>query len=274
MEKLTNLQEIHLVSANLAGDETWRLFFEHFGPKLRMLKLEWIDHNLKNQTLSSIIRNCPELTTLKLKKLPGMDDDAVSAIADLKHLEHLSLEARQNIDPALIASVVRAVGKNLRTLTLKDLHDADDSLLDAIHETCHHLVKLKITDNDNISSPAYAKLFTDWRNPALTHVDFQKCRNTSQDKPHENVEDIGMTGEGFTALMNHSGERIEKVNVYANRHIDRKSLVNVFGSGRKYPRLRYMDVSFVEGVDDDVFESIDRNSPVLERVVVSTAIPP
>jgi DNA repair protein RAD7 len=150
------------------------------------------------------------------------------------------------------------------------VQDADNTVLDAIHTHCRSLVKLRITESEEMTDAGFVRLFKDWENPGLEFVDLQKCRQLDSARPRENPDGYGMCSGGFRALMEHSGKTLRELNVHGCRHIEAKAFEAVFGpdAGRVYGAMEKLEISFCEEVTDFVVGSVFRSCPNLRELNV------
>src|SRR5690606_22772768 len=129
---------------------------------------------------------------------------------------------------AAINHAISSIGGNLKTLSLKIVPEADDTVLDTIHNHCHSLTKLRITDSEYMTDAGFVRFFNDWKNPPLQFLDLQKCRYMDAAAPRNNTHNVGLCSEGFKALMAHSGAGLRNLNIHACRNISREAFEEVF----------------------------------------------
>jgi len=212
---------------------------------------------------------CPNLRVLKLKKIWRFGRESLIKLAELKHLEVLTILNRSDtITAEDLVTVIEAIGSNLTTLSLLEFSDADDSVLDAIRQTCGNLRVLKLPKNEIFTSASLANLFIDWQCTPLTKADFRYCSNGSHVDTLVNTDGIGFDSSAFVPLMEHSGSTLAYLNVNSDRHITYDALKEVFSAKKVYPALRTIDISFVGDLDDVLLKSIERCCPTLERIIV------
>lgn len=268
MDRDMDIQDLHLNSPNLVTDECWRQFFAQMGSRLQSLKLWYLDSAFDDETMQIMCNSCTSLRRLKLKYLWKIGDKALDAISNLKSLEHLSLQLIQETSPEPLLRIIAEVGSQLRSLSLEKFTQADDRLLQLVHEQCCHLFKLRLTGNAMFTDKGLTELFRGWSNPALTHADFHLLRDVDMSNPAGPPEPIGLASDGFIALMEHSGSRIETLNIASCRHISYKAYEEVFAEHKRYPELKYLDIAFNAVVDDYLAQCIFRCCPALARLVV------
>ncbi|KAK1243952.1 hypothetical protein MKX08_002090 [Trichoderma sp. CBMAI-0020] len=262
------LESFYLHGANLLSEDKWHEFLAAKGKPLKELQVYFTDRHFGDETLRLLREYCPELTRLKVCHNQKVTDVGVTAIGNLASLRHLSLELQQDSSAEALRTCITQIGKDLRTLSYKIVPDADDSVLEAIHDTCRSLSKLRITESETMTDKGFAKLFTDWQNPPLDFLDLQKCRQLDAAHPRENPDGIGLCSEGFKALMEHSGHALRNLNVHACRHISREAFEEAFSEKKEYPELRKLEISFCEEVTDFILGSIFRSCPNIKEVNV------
>jgi DNA repair protein RAD7 len=266
LERNVPLKSLQLEAANLITNEKWVEFFEHCGDRLESLKLSWLDYALDDNTFMHLIQNCPKLKRLKIKKCFRLGDPSLGAILELKHLEHLSLRFPSPTSSATLVDLVASVGPHLRTLSLENFYDAEDNVLRTIHLTCVCLDKLRFTENDICTDAGFVSLFTGWRNPPLTFIDFSSNRSVDYSKPDGPEEPTGLAAAGFLALMNHSGSVLEHLDISSCRHITYQAFLEVFDGKKQYPNLKDINISFLTKIDITIVAGIFKSCPQLSKL--------
>jgi DNA repair protein RAD7 len=205
-----------------------------------------------------------------LKFLAKIGDKTLKAISTLNHLQHLSLHPMPDTkaETESLVQIVTAVGPQLKTLSLEQFELVDDRLLQHIHEHCHALSKLRLTLNATFTDQGLTNLFKEWTNQALIYADFHSLRDVDMSNPAGPLEPIGLASNGFIALMEHSGSKIQHLNIASCRHVSYKAFEEVFAKGKQYPDLKYLDISFSTAVDDYIAQCIFQCCPSLQRLVV------
>lgn len=265
------LESLSLYGANLIDDERWNQYMTEKGSHLRTLKVYWTDGHFGDEQLELLPKTCPELQKLKVTHNQKVTDAGIAHIAKLSNVKYLTLEItnpREKTTSKSYIEVINSLGSGLRTLCLSNIQNLDDSVLEAIHDKCKDLAKLRLVDNEVFTDQGFAKLFTDWPNPPLTFLDLQKCRHIDAAEPRENPDNIGLGSLGFQALMAHSGQTLKHLNVYSCRHISLEAFESVFSETNTYPELETMDLSFCQHVNDFVAGSIFRSCPNLKTLKV------
>ncbi|OQD69341.1 hypothetical protein PENPOL_c002G01402 [Penicillium polonicum] len=270
MERDMEIKDLHLDGPNLVTDACWRQLFIKLGHRFLSVKLWNLDSAFDNETARVMFLQCPNLQRLKLKFLHKINNDMLEGISTLKSLQHLSLrfldETETKTEPLL--QIMSSIGPQLETLSLEEFQSADDRLLQHIHDHCRRLTKLRLTLNSTFTDKGLAAFFTGWSNPALTYVDLNSLRDVDMTNPDGPEEPIGLASEGFVALMEHSGSKVQHLNIASCRHVSYKAFEQVFAEGKIYPNLKYLDISFSTVVDDYLAQCIFRCCPALQRLVV------
>lgn len=262
------LESFYLHGANLLSEAKWHEFFIAKGQTLKGVQVYYTDRHFGDDTIAMMATHCPNLQRLKIENNQKVTNKGVEALGNLSSLLHLGLQLQNSPSSASINAAVSKIGNNLQTLSLKIVPDADDTVLQTIHENCRSLTKLRITDSENMTDKGFADCFTNWENPPLQFVDLQKCRYIDASHPRANEDGIGLCSAGFKALMAHSGERLEELNVHACRHITQQAFEEVFNENAHYPMLKKLEISFCEEVTDFVLGSIFRACPGIKEVNV------
>ncbi|KAH8664038.1 hypothetical protein BX600DRAFT_289666 [Xylariales sp. PMI_506] len=272
MEYLTtrniSLDSIALHGASLVTEECWRAYLVAKGAHLKAIKVYFTDKHFGDDLVASLNELCPSLERLKIVHNQKLTDQGVEHIATMKGLRHLSLDLRQPTKTEPYVKVINSIGNTLETLSLTDVVDLDDRVLDAIHDNCRSLSKLRITKSEMMTDPGFVRLFKDWKNKPLDFIDFQCCRFMMSELDRENHHLYGLCSDGFRALMEHSGKFLRKLNICGCRDISREAFEEVFSIDKEYPALSHLELSFCGQVTDFVIGSIFRSCPNIRDIVV------
>jgi DNA repair protein RAD7 len=267
LERCQNLQYLQLYAANLVTDGMWHRLFRELGTQLRVLKLKWLDASFEDIVVQDMVRNCPNLTRVKFKLCRKIGENAVAALSHLSHLQHLSLQISREVQIQTLCDLIAQRGPQLRTLSLEKFIDADDSILQAIHDNCRELAKLRFSENDTSTDAGYVALFTDWVNPSLTFIDVNSTRDVDNNNPDGPEEAIGFASDGFRALMAHSGPSLKHLDIASCRHIELGAFMDVFNGAQSYPALEHINISFCNRIDTSVVAGIFKSCPSLKKLV-------
>ena len=266
IERDVPIKSLQLEAANLVSNGKWAEFFEKCGQRLETLKLSWLDYSMDDETFGGMIRHCPNIKRLKIKKCFRLGDIALGAMMELGRLKHLSLRFPTATTPGVLAELISSVGPGLRTLSLEGFSDADDDTLSMIHSSCTQLSKLRFTENDYCTDVGFASLFTNWSNPALAFIDLSSNRSVDYAVPDGPEDPVGLASGGFESLMGHSGSRLERLDISSCRHITYESFSKVFDSKEQYPVLKDINISFLPKIDTSIVAGMFRSCPELIKV--------
>ncbi|KAL6716308.1 UV-damaged DNA-binding protein rad7 [Lecanora helva] len=266
VERGVPLRSLQLEAANLVSNKKWAFFFETCGHRLETLKLSWLDYSLDDDVFMSLVRHCPNLKRLKLKKCFRLGDAALSAMTELKHLRHLSLNFSSNTSSGPLAELITATGSELQTLSLENFTEADDDVLSKVHTSCTQLTKLRFTNNDMCTDAGLTGLFADWSNIPLTWIDLSSNRSLDYAAPDGPEEPMGLASAGFQALIKHSGSRLEHLDISSCRHINYEGFSKIFDGKNQYPLLRDINLSFLTKIDNAVMVGLFKSCPSLVKV--------
>lgn len=272
LEKAPNITHFHVYAANLVSDEMWCTFFQEYGHKLESLKLEWLDSTFDDDVVTAMVEHCPNLRHLKLKFCRRITSASLLTIAQLKQLEHLSLKLSHPTETIELTPLISSLGSNLRTLSLENCTEADDTVIDEIRNSCSKLRKFRLTHIDCVTDASFASLFngkdeTPSVVPPLSYVDLSSARdvdNSNPEGPQDNP--IGLASDGFKALMAHSGSNLKRLEIASCRHISHAAFCDVFNGETSYPLLEEINVSFCNAVDTAVIKGIFRCCPNLKKL--------
>ncbi|KKK24117.1 DNA repair protein [Aspergillus rambellii] len=267
LDRDLKIKHLQLDAANLVSDSSWRRLFEKFGGQLETLKLSNLDFSLDDETVQTLCKFCTGLRRVKLDHCWKISDSSLEAIANLPLLEHVSLKFVQNTNPEHLRELVSKAGPNLRTLSLDGFPKSDDGLLETIHDKCQALSKLRFSNNSVCTDQGFVKLFENWSNPPLEFVDLSSTRDVDNSSPDGPTDATGLASHGFTALMQHSGSLMQKLNIASCRHISYAAFDAVFSEGKSYPHLKELDVSFHTVLDDYLVGRIFQCCPAMQKLV-------
>ncbi|KAI0428490.1 hypothetical protein F5Y09DRAFT_312792 [Xylaria sp. FL1042] len=262
------LESFYIHGANLLTEDMWTMFLKQRGLHLKGLHVYFTDRHFNDKSVDTLSSMCPNLTRLKICHNQELSDEGIKCIAKLDQLEHVSLQCKKKTTTDAYVHVLHHIGQQLQTFSIKKVSDVDDRLLDAIHDNCTNLSKLRITESEFMTDAGFARLFRGWKNKQLSFVDLQKCRHIDAAKPRDNEHMVGLCSQGFEALMEHSGAGLQYLNLHACRHISTEAFEKVFASDKCYAQLRYLEISFCEHVNDFVVGSIFRSCPNMKEVNV------
>ncbi|EGS18201.1 DNA repair protein rad7-like protein [Thermochaetoides thermophila DSM 1495] len=269
------LEELDLEGAGNLSARAWIRFLEGRGGHfLRKLRVGPGCGGLNNEVLLVLAEKCPGLERLKIVSSGGggaITDVGIAALAGLTRLKRLSLCMGQmvRVSVDVVIGVIRAVGAQLETLVLEEFFNANDAVLEAIHETCRCLRKLKITGAPCLTDGGLAKLFRDWENPGLEYVEFSGRKDQWVSGRFYGGRLEGLWLDGFYALMAHSRTTLVQLKVGYSRKLLDWVMPDVFDKKRnEWPALRKLDLRGVWAATDAVVKAAFKSCPNLEEVIV------
>jgi len=270
IEKNPNITHLQLGATNLISDEVWTELLLTRGAQLESLKLSELNDSMNDATLQILAESCTNLKRLKLRSCPHMTESSINSISNMTSLEHLTLAIAQDCSSDVLVNLIASLGPNLKTLSLEDYYYADDAVLEAIKNNCIKLKKLRLTGSSSYTDAMFASLFdNNWGNPHISFIDFSSNRDIDNQDPDGPEEDaVGFGSAALMALMQHSGAKLEHLDLHSNRHMGHDALSAVFDGQKQYPNLKDIDLSFVMYVDDVVMSGIFKSCPRLEKLAV------
>ncbi|EXJ65125.1 hypothetical protein A1O7_01465 [Cladophialophora yegresii CBS 114405] len=269
-EKCKKIRHLQLGATNLVTDDAWVELFDKLGPQLESLKLSELNDSMRDETVEVLAKQCHNLKRLKLRSCSHMSEASINSLRALKSLEHLTLAVAPETSSSTLVELVSSLGPNLQTLCLENFQDLDDTVLEAIKQHCSKLSKLRITGSCLCHDNVFASLFdNDSPFPPLIYADVSENRDIDSMKPDGSDADaIGFGSLALPALLDHSGARLEHLNLKSDRHISHATLLEYFDGVKQYPALKDIDLSFVSAVDDVVVAGIFKSCPELSKLAV------
>ncbi|KIW72291.1 hypothetical protein PV04_00496 [Phialophora macrospora] len=269
-DKCKKIRHLQLGATNLVTDNAWIELFDKLGPQLESLKLSELNDSMRDETVKVLAKQCHNLKRLKLRSCSHMTEASIGSLCALTCLEHLTLAVAPECSSSTLVELVTSLGPNLQTLCLEDFQDLDDTVLEAIKQHCSKLSKLRITGSSLCHDTAFASLFdNDSPIPPLIYADVSENRDLDSMNPHGDEADlIGFGTLALTALLNHSGAHLKRLNLKSDRHISHATLLECFDGGKRYPALKDIDLSFVSAVDDVVVAGIFKSCPDLTKLAL------
>jgi len=175
--------------------------------------------------------------------------------------------------PGELITLIDAVGPGLKTLSLENCGDADDTVLDAIRNKCGQLSKFRLSNVDCITDKALATLFEGEAEqksllPALDYVDLSGARDVDNNNPFGPQDaPIGLASSAFIQLMKHSGSKLTRLNIASCRHVSHAAFCDAFDGSVDYPNLLEINLSFCNSVDTSVIMGIFKCCPKLKKLI-------
>ncbi|KAM7186101.1 hypothetical protein V8F33_012013 [Rhypophila sp. PSN 637] len=261
------LEDFYLHGANLLSSEHWKKFLRKRGKSLKSLRVYWTDKHFGDDVLAELGECCPSLERLKVSHNQAVTGEGVKSIAKVKSLRHVSLELRKSVHPDIFVHLLEKIGHDLQTFSITRVPNADNTILDAAHNHCRSLRKLRITDSEAMTDEGFVRLFTGWLNPGLEFIDLNNCRQIDSAHPRSNPDNVGLCSNGFQAMMAHS-RKAKYISVQGCRHITAEAFEKSFSATTVYPEMKKLEISFCEEVNDFIVGSIFRSCAAQLRELV------
>ena len=277
LEKSTSVSFFQVYGPNLVNDNVWQKFFKQHGPKLEVLRLQWLDASFTDETVEVMSKSCPNLRQLKLKFCRKLTSDCLPGLRRLRNLTALSLRFATPPEVSDLLPLIASLGSRLETLSLENCNNADDTLIDAIRTSCPKLFKLQLNHVDGVTDAAFTSLFTPKSAnlaegtvlPPLKFVDLSSSRDVDYSNP-EGPQDnpIGLASDAFRALMAHSSSKLQALSIASCRHVPHAAFCDTFNPrDNKYPELEIINIAFCSGVDTAVIKGIFACCPKLKKII-------
>lgn len=269
-DKCKRIRHLQLGATNLVSDPTWVELFAKRGPQLESFKVSELNDSMRDETVEVMVKECRNLKRLKIRQCTHLTEASLDSLSTLTSLEHLTLAIAQDASSSTLVNLVTNLGPNLRTLCLENYQDLDDEVLDAIKNYCPKLSKLRITGSNICHDTAFASLFdNNCPFPPLVRADVCENREIDSMNPDGPEEDtIGFGTLALSNLLQHSGSRLERLDLKSDRHISHATLLECFDGVKQYPSLKDIDLSFVRAVDDVVVAGIFQSCPSLAKLAL------
>ncbi|KAL5628766.1 hypothetical protein BROUX41_002157 [Berkeleyomyces rouxiae] len=266
------IESFSLHGGNLLSSDGWKDFFSARGPALKAIVVEYTDTSFSDDVVQHMVDKCPNLKHVSIRHSAKLTSHTLEAISRLKNLTSLSLQITAPIGVEHFCNLIAAVGPNLEVLSLRDMHEANNSLLDSIRTHCHTLRKLRINECPEFTDVAMANFFTNWTNPPLQHIDLYRCRPLVEKRSddQEGEDDTAKPAIGpraFQALIAHSASHLRYLNVASARHISGEAFTEAFNVEGGLPRLTYADLSFCEMMTNTLVEKLIAVAPQMQQIV-------
>lgn len=280
LEKASNISYFQLYGSNLLTDRAWTSFFKQAGKNLETVKIQWCDASFTEEVLETLVACCPNLKHIKLKYCRKLTPECIRSLASLKKLEYVSLKFSTSPESDHLKDLIDSLGPQLRTLSLENIADVDDTFLDSLRSQCRRLRKLRLEGCECVTDAALTALFTPGDNendetgsvlPPLAFLDLSSTRDVDHSNP-EGPEDtpIGIADSSFKAVMKHSGKSLQHLDISSCRHVSHGAFCDVFSpleNAKKYAELKTINVTFCSGVETNVIKGIFACCPSLQKII-------
>lgn len=260
---LPHLTRLELLGPFLVYAATWCSFFESHPQLQGFLITQSPRFNL--DCIQSLAENCKNLTELRLKEIGEMNDEFLEHIQRLgAQLTYLDLSDPGNpeaLSTDALVDMMAVVGGNLQHLNLsKNILITDDFLLQGVGPHAHRLRTLVLANTPELTDAGVAAFFDTWADAA-----------EGADEPHPTLVSLDMSrsenlaGKALTALLQHSGEQLEQLNINNWKATPEEDLARI---SEMAPRLKTVDLGWCRETNDWTVKGLLENCAALEEVKV------
>lgn len=254
-QHLKHLTSLALRGCFLITTGGWAKFFEVVGPRLELLELSDTSR-FDAGTAKALVKNCPKLKSLTIRRATHLDDEAVAHLTSLKHLKKLDLgHAGAKVSDETIINLLQSCGKTLEFLDLSALRELTDAVvLEGIGKNCEKLQSLSLNDLDLLSDDGINKFFSEWSdNPPLLSLEIERCPLLHK--------------EALSAILAHSGANLRNLNLNSMDELTREGILQI-AETNALPMCESLDLSWIRAVDDLVLERLLENAPSLRKLLI------
>ncbi|KAI8576689.1 hypothetical protein K450DRAFT_118957 [Umbelopsis ramanniana AG] len=261
---LQHLKSIELDGPFLVTNTAWKNFITSVGPRLESFALcETPRFDL--DCLKVLVENCPNLKQLRLSRIVPLQDEWLPVIGKLKHLQTLEISwpsPSQTISTSSMCELIKAVGANLRELTLQCcVRLTDEVLTEAILPTCSKLTTLNLSECDGFTSDGIKAVFDGWveqkSNLGLIDLNLTRCTK--------------LNDEAIESVLRHSRKTLSAFSINSLDEVSSRALEAIAGEGDGASpclALRFFDCGFVRALDDIVMDKLVKSCNALEHLKV------
>ncbi|KAJ3147541.1 hypothetical protein HDU86_007939 [Geranomyces michiganensis] len=256
-ENCTRLESLDLDGPFLPRDEAFAGMFEAIGDRLVHLTLR---HAAKlGQTgIDTLVRCCPNLTTLRLDHCFKLDDGCFRSLANLRKLRILELGfMNRTIAEDAFLHLIENVGAPIQSLILDRHPNVTDRVLQQIATSCPNLTEISLAECESITSEGLLEFI-----------------RALQPSVHLNTVSLArivhLTDDVIIALVNRFGRGLVKLNLngldelserplqaLATGNVDDFILVELLANA---PELALIRVYGCNKLTDNLFNRRTRNS--------------
>ena len=258
-EKLPKLKELCFDGPFLINDDTWVKFFELMKGRLSMFHVS-NTHRFSDKALLAMLKNCgSSLTSLGLATLDTVTNYALlPQYLDSPNFTTLTLEEpsrETDINDEVIISLLGAIGKNLKKLSLNRCTGLTDSciingflpFLSNSGES--QLEVLELEELDQISTDGIVLLFSSIKFPHLKECSLKRCFS---------LEDAALV-----ELLLNAAPTLEKLNLNGLNSLTAQAF-----SFMNCPNLKQLNLGFIHCINDEIVEQISNNNENLSIIEV------
>ncbi|KAH8555274.1 hypothetical protein BGW37DRAFT_553505 [Umbelopsis sp. PMI_123] len=261
---LRHLKSLELDGPFLVTNSAWKNFIQSVGPSLEVFSLcETPRFDL--ECLNLLVATCTNLKQLRLSRIVPMQDEWLPVISKLKQLQVLEISwpsPGQNISTSSMCELIKAVGSDLRELTIQGcIQLTDEVLTNAILPTCSKLETLNLSECDGFTSDGIITLFDGWieqkSNHGLKDLNLTRCTK--------------LNDEAIESALRHSRKTLSAFSINSLDELSSRALEAIAGEGEGASpclSLRFFDCGFVRALDDIVMDKLVKSCKALEHLKV------
>jgi DNA repair protein RAD7 len=255
---LPSLTCIELLGPFLVRVEGWKAFFQTH-PQLESFLITQ-SPRFDLECVESLVNNCQDLKSVRLKEIGKLDDTFLGPLKQLKNsLRLLDLaEPGTSLSEESLIDLMTVVGSTLTHLDLSK-HDliTDSFLHNGIKPHVRQLASLSLSDIPALTNEGVAKFFETWAeatgdekpNPPLIFLNLSRNHELSND--------------ALSAILTHSGISLQCLNINSWKTVSEESLKEI---AKRAKELRSLDVGWCREIDDFVMKDLIEGCQRLKQV--------
>lgn len=227
------LQHLELLGPFLVRKEGWIQLFESM-PLLSLLITQ--SPRIDEETIQVLVKNCPNLDTLRLVEIGQLTDQMLPALSHLTHLTHLDLSSPGvPLTDQAMATLLASIGSKLVTLNLGDTGLTDEILPQIAQcSSLQHLSLARLSFTD----VSVAAFFSTLVAPGLLTIDL--CQIPK------------LKAKALKSLIKHSSQTLEHLNIAGWKDVDTESLSTIKGCSS----LVSLDIGWCRQVTDFTLKEV------------------
>lgn len=254
---LKHLRRMELEGPFNVRKEGWLKFIESQGKRLEGFLITE-SPRFDIDCLKALAKHCPNLKELRLKRFSKIDDEWLPVIAKFKKLEtlDLSIPGHNSFTDEPVVDLLKAIGKGLEHLSLGcHIRLTDTTLLEGILKYCPYVRRLDLSYVADFAPPQEDE---DYEKSGFTSEGYAEFLQKWKESGHEglieaNFEyDHEMKSDALLALIKHSRETLERLNIKGWREVSEEALSQL----QKCPELRELNLGWCRNVTDYVMKDI------------------
>ncbi|KZO92412.1 RNI-like protein [Calocera viscosa TUFC12733] len=256
-QHLAKLKRIELLAPFLVTDKAWIKFFETVGDRLEGFLIT-NSPRFSQECVESLVKNCPKLTELRLRRIGKLEDDWLPLLHPLTQLTLLDLSdaslgnAPISLTDEPLIDLMSKVGANLEHLDLSG-HElvTDDMLIRGIAPNMPKLKRLRLVELSNLTDEGVGAFFDALVATPLHWLDLSR-----------NPE---LADKALVGLLDHSGAGLAHLNMNQFKEASNEVLLQI---GEKASLLEFLDLGFCREVDDFVVKAVQDGCKGLKELKV------